>query len=355
MDVPGCGTRESRHAECGIVHGGCALFVRQRSAGIRRIACTRYALRMILPPDRAHVATEKRNPRTMRLHAMSIGEIVEIINREDRRAVEAVGRVRHRLSRLIEAMAPGFVAGGRIVYVGAGTSGRLGVLDASEAPPTFCVPPGRVIGIIAGGGAALRQSSEGAEDDPRGSWAELDALNLDRRDAVVAIAAGGTTAYTLGALAYCQERETGRRPLSALLTCAEPPEGVWADHVIVLRTGAEVLTGSTRMKAGTATKLVLNTISTTLMVCEGRVYENLMVDVRATNAKLRDRAARIVATLTGLSRDDCFELLERAGGAVKTAVVMARRGCTREHAERILEQSRWRLDAALGEPPPAPA
>lgn len=302
-----------------------------------------------LPPDRADISTEKRNPRTRGLHAASVEECVRLINQEDRDVAIALRRAGPRLSKLIEAMEPGFLAGGRVVYVGAGTSGRLGVLDASEAPPTFCVPPDRIIGIIAGGDAALRRSSEGAEDDPRGAWESLMALDLTEKDTIIAIAAGGTTPYALGALEYGRTLPEGRRPLTALLCCAAVEKPDAADFMVALRTGPEVLTGSTRMKAGSATKMALNTISTTLMVREGRVYENLMVDVRATNDKLRDRAARIVAMLTGLPREASFELLERAGGYAKTAVVMHRLGADRAAAESALHAAGGRLSGALGE------
>jgi N-acetylmuramic acid 6-phosphate etherase len=300
--------------------------------------------------DRSHVATEKRNPRTKHLHTLSVRECVELINQEDREVHHAMKRAAKTISRFLEAAEPGFLAGGRLVYVGAGTSGRLGVLDASEAPPTFQVEPGRIVGIIAGGDSSLRKSSEGKEDEPRGAWEQLETLNLTSKDAVLAIAAGGTTPYALGALEFCKQesRAPEQRPLTAMLVCTQMDQPAGADHLIVLKTGPEVLTGSTRMKAGTATKLALNTISTTLMVRSGRVYENLMVDVRATNAKLRDRAARIVATLTGLSRDECFDLLEHAGGAVKTAVVMQRLGIGREEAEGRLSGAGGRLGAALG-------
>jgi N-acetylmuramic acid 6-phosphate etherase len=301
--------------------------------------------------DRSHIATEKRNPRTKHLHTLPVRECVDLINQEDREIHHAMKRAAKAISKFIEAAERGFLAGGRLVYVGAGTSGRLGVLDASEAPPTFQVEPGRIVGIIAGGDSSLRKSSEGKEDDPRGAWADLDALNLTNKDAVLAIAAGGTTPYALGALEFCKQgsRSPEQRPLTAMLVCTQIDQPASADHLIVLKTGPEVLTGSTRMKAGTATKLALNTISTTLMVRSGRVYENLMVDVRATNAKLRDRAARIVATLTGLSRGACFELLERAGGAVKAAVVMQRLSLDRGAAEERLRASDGRLERALGE------
>lgn len=309
-----------------------------------------------LPPDRSHIGTEKRNPRTLHLHAMSAEEIVETINREDRDAVLALKRAAHKIAHLIEAAEPGFLAGGRLIYAGAGTSGRLGVLDASEAPPTFQVPPDRIVGLIAGGDAALRKSSEGLEDDPRGAWPELARLGLTSRDTVIAIAAGGTTPYAIGALDYCATlaHSDAGKPLTAFLVCSKIDRPDAADHLIVLNTGPEVLTGSTRMKAGTATKLALNTISTTLMIRSGRVYQNLMVDVRATNNKLRDRAARIVATVTGLSRDDAFGLVDRAGGSVKTAIVMHKQHVGPEEAARRIDAAGGRLHVVLGETMPPP-
>lgn len=310
---------------------------------------------MPIPPDRSHILTEQRNPRSMSLHTLSAAECVALMQREDRAVLEAMEKAGPALTALIEAAEPGFSAGGRLVYFGAGTSGRLGVLDASEAPPTFQVEPGRVVGIIAGGDAALRKSSEGKEDDPAGAAAELDALTLEARDTVIGIAAGGTTPYVLGGLDHIKRsarQRTGREggsdaPLTALLCCTPVTKPASADHLVVLETGPEVITGSTRMKAGTATKLALNTISTTLMIRSGRVYENLMVDLRATNAKLRDRAARIISILTGLARPEAFDLLDRAGGAVKTAIVMHQAGMQRESAEARLAQTGGRLDAAL--------
>jgi N-acetylmuramic acid 6-phosphate etherase len=302
---------------------------------------------MALPPDRSAILTETRNPRSAALHRLDVDGIVRLIQDEDHAVLTALEAARPALVALIAAAEPGFIAGGRLIYLGAGTSGRLGVLDASEAPPTFQVPPGRVVGLIAGGDAALRRSSEGLEDLPDGASAELTALALDQRDAVIAIAAGGTTPYALGALAHA--KRLAPRAITALLSCSPVPKPEHADHLVVVATGPEVLTGSTRMKAGTATKLALNTISTTLMARSGKVYENLMVDVRASNAKLRDRAARIVATLTGLAREEAFTLLERAGGLVKTAVVMHRRAIDRAAAEAALERADGRLERALGE------
>ena len=301
-----------------------------------------------LPPDRAHISTERRNPRTMNLHALSVEECLTRINLEDRHAFDAVKRATPRITAFVETIEPGFVAGGRLIYVGAGTSGRLGVLDASEAPPTFQVPPDRIIGIIAGGDGALRKSSEAKEDDPRGSWAELEALKLTSRDAVVAIAAGGTTPFALGALEFCKSLGESA-PVTALLCCTTIDRPPHCDHLIMLRTGPEVLTGSTRMKAGTATKLTLNMISTTLMIRSGRVYQNLMVDLKATNAKLRDRAARIISTLTGLPREEAFSLLDGAGGEVKAAVVMHARGVDAAEAGRLLAAAGGRLHEVVGD------
>ena len=299
------------------------------------------------PPDRSHLLTEQRHPRSMSLHALSVAECVRLIHDIDRDVLNAMDAARPALTAFIEDAEPGFLAGGRLVYIGAGTSGRLGVLDASEAPPTFQVEPGRIIGIIAGGDASLRRSSEGKEDDPHGAAPQLDALNLTARDTLLGIAAGGTTPYVLGALAHAKS-SVANAPTTALLVCAPIARPAAADHLIVLPTGPEILTGSTRMKAGTATKLALNTISTTLMIRSGRVYENLMVDLRATNDKLRDRAARIISTLTGLARDEALALLAHAGGHAKTAIVMHRLGVSAEAAAARLATCNGRLGDALG-------
>ena len=300
---------------------------------------------MTLPPDRTRIATEQRNPHTASLHACSISRCVELIQQEDRQVLDALDAARPAITAFVEAAAPRFTRGGRLIYIGAGTSGRLGVLDASEAPPTFQVDPGRLVGIIAGGDAALRRSSEGLEDDPHGAVTALDDLRLGADDTILGITSGGTTPYVLGALEHAHRM--AEPPLVGLLTCApvEPPPGL--DHMIVIPTGPEVLTGSTRMKAGTATKMALNTISTTLMVAAGRVYENLMVDVRATNDKLLDRAIRIVATLEGIDRHAAHDLLERAGGSVKTAIIMARTTLSQADADALLARHDGRLDRAL--------
>lgn len=298
-----------------------------------------------MPKDRSSIITEQRNTYTMKLHKLSVGECVEIINKENQEIFLAMEKASDALTSFIEASEGRFNSGGRLIYIGAGTSGRLGVLDAAEAPPTFHVDPERVIGLIAGGDNALRRSSEGKEDDPTGSYKDLDILCLRKNDIILGITAGGTTPYVLGALAYARQCQS--EILIGMLTCTpiSSPHGV--DHLIVLETGPEVLTGSTRLKAGTATKIALNTISTVLMIRSGRVYENLMIDVRPTNDKLRDRASRIVSTLTGLSRNESFDLLMRAGGVVKTAVVMQCCGLSRTEAEDLLYSNNGRMDRIM--------
>ncbi|MFU8829882.1 MAG: N-acetylmuramic acid 6-phosphate etherase [Phycisphaerales bacterium] len=293
--------------------------------------------------DRSGVETEARDHALVGLDRMSMGEVFDAMNRADATVAEAVAAAKAEIVGFIDDALPRFARGGRLVYLGAGTSGRLGVLDASECPPTFCVEPGRVVGLIAGGDRALRVSSESKEDDPAGAAEELDGLGLTGDDSVLGIAAGGTTPWVRGGLTHAAQRAG----CVGMLSCSpvEAPEGV--GHLIVVRTGAEVLTGSTRMKAGTATKLVLNTISTAMMVGSGRVYENLMVDVRATNAKLRDRAARIVGEVTGLERGRAIELLERCGGEVKVALVVEIAGVEPDAARAMLSASGGRLRDAL--------
>ncbi len=260
---------------------------------------------------------------------------------EDHLAVpEAVAAAVPVLTALIDALVERVRAGGRLIYVGAGTSGRLGVLDAAECPPTFQSDPDQVLGVIAGGDAALRRSSEAREDDPLGAAAALAELAVGRLDTVVAIAAGGTTPFVLGAVDLA--RQAGA--MTALLTCTPSAPVTACDHLVVLDTGPELLTGSTRLKAGSATKLALNIISTTLFVRLGKVYSNLMVDMRATNTKLADRAIRILCELKpGLTREAASGVLHDAGGELKAAIVMARLGVDlaaaraklAEHGERL--------------------
>jgi N-acetylmuramic acid 6-phosphate etherase len=300
---------------------------------------------MTLPPDRGHITTEQRHDRSRDLDALDIGACVELIVEDHRAVPDAVARAGEALAAFIAQLVHRMRAGGRLIYAGAGTSGRLGVLDASECPPTFQSAAEQVIGVIAGGDAALRRSSEAREDDPRGAAEALRDLRVSDRDAVAGIAAGGTTPYVLGAV----ELAKAAGALTALLTCVRPqrpPAG--CDHLIVLDTGPELLTGSTRLKAGSATKLALNVISTTAFVQLGKVYSNLMVDLKATNAKLTDRAIRLLVELCPpLTREQASALLDRADRSVKTAVVMQRLGVDAPTARRRLEAHDGRLRPIL--------
>jgi N-acetylmuramic acid 6-phosphate etherase len=298
-----------------------------------------------LPPDRSHVSTETRQAASERFDALSTAEQVRLMV-DDHAAVErAVREAAPALSAFIEALVPRMAAGGRLVYAGAGTSGRLGVLDASECPPTFQSEPGQVVGIIAGGDAALRRSSERREDEEEGIAAEFDALAFGSGDSFVGIAAGGTTPYVLGAIRLAK----ARGGLTAFLTCAPTARAEACDHRIVLDTGPEVLTGSTRLKAGSATKLALNIITTVAFTRLGKVYGNLMVDLAATNDKLVDRGIRILQAFDGtLTRQAAKDLLDGAGGRVKTAIVMRRRGWSREEAERGLNAAAGLLRGVIG-------
>jgi N-acetylmuramic acid 6-phosphate etherase len=295
--------------------------------------------------DRSHLLTEQRLPESMNLDAMSVEEAVAVMNAQDALAVAAVARERPAVARAVQLVAQSLASGGRLIYVGAGTSGRLGVLDASECPPTFRTDPLLVQGIIAGGEAAMFRSQEGAEDRPEDGAGAMNARGVNSNDVAVGIAAGGTTPYVHGALSRAVE--LGAKTI--FLTCVQPTAGEpKVDLVIRPLVGPEVLTGSTRLKAGTATKLVLNTMTTLAMVQLGKVYENLMVDLRATNQKLWDRGARIVATLTALDRDAAMELLKRADGHVKAAIVMHHRTIDFPRASELLESVNGRLRDALG-------
>ena len=291
----------------------------------------------------ANLPTEARNPASERIDEVSTLEMLGILHAADQEAVAAVGRVLPQIAAAIDAIAARIEAGGRLFYLGAGTSGRLGVLDASECPPTYNTPPQLVQGIIAGGDAALRRSIERAEDSPELGASDLEEHDFSAADALVGIAASGRTPYVLGGVEHA-------RRLGALtigLTCVPgSPLAAAAEIAIVPATGPEVVTGSTRMKAGTATKLVLNMLSTGALIRLGYVYSNLMVNVQPTNTKLADRAARIVATITGLTHDQAAQLLAQAE-AVKTAVVMHKLQLSRAEAEARLASAHGRLKDAL--------
>lgn len=295
--------------------------------------------------DLAHLPTELRNPASEHLDELPTLEMLQVIHAADREAIAAVERELPRIAATIDAIASRIAADGRLFYLGAGTSGRLGVLDASECPPTYNTPPDLVQGIIAGGDIALRRSIERAEDDPAQGQRDLEERGFCAKDALVGIAASGRTPYVLGGIEYA-------RRLGALtigLTCVpDSPIAVAAELSITPATGPEVVTGSTRMKAGTATKLVLNMLSTGVMVRLGCVYGNLMVNVQPTNSKLADRAARIIATIAGIDAASAEHLLTQAG-SVKTAVVMQRLGLNRSEAEARLAANGDRLKDALSE------
>jgi len=288
--------------------------------------------------------TEKRNPRSIDIDARSTVEIVDLINAEDRGVPQAVAKERERIAAAVDLIVERFRTGGRLFYVGAGTSGRLGVLDASECPPTFGVSRSLVQGIIAGGRRALVRSIEGAEDYPDDGAEAVDRRRVGPTDVVVGLAACGMTPFVRGAL----QRARRIGAATVFVTCA--PEAVRsapADIVINPVVGPEVVTGSTRMKAGTATKLVLNTLTTTAMVRLGKVYGNLMVDLQAVNDKLRDRSVRIVMDVTGLSRSRARTLLRRAGGKVKPAIVMHSRRVDLSAALAILDECEQFLRRAI--------
>lgn len=289
--------------------------------------------------------TEQRNPATTEIDRLSALEIVRVINEEDHKIAPAVATQLEQIAQAVELAADSFRRGGRLVYFGAGTSGRLGVLDASEMPPTYGTDPRMVRGIIAGGMDALTNAIEGAEDDREQGAREADQLELGPDDFAFGIAASGTTPYVHGALTRAKQR--GAR--TGFLLCTEPAEWMLAvyDVVIAPLAGPEVVTGSTRMKAGTATKLVLNTITTGAMIRLGKVYGNLMVDLRATNEKLRDRSERILMETLDLERDTARDLLARAGGSVKTAMVMEWCGTDRDEATRVLLRAGGRLGDVL--------
>jgi N-acetylmuramic acid 6-phosphate etherase len=291
----------------------------------------------------AQLATEARNPGTENLDSLSTSDLVRAFHTADREAVAAVERELPRIAAAIDAIVIRMESGGRLFYLGAGTSGRLGVLDASECPPTYNTRPEMVQGLIAGGDVALRRSIERAEDDEAQGRADLEAHGFADKDVLVGIAASGRTPYVLGGVKYA--RELGA--LTIGLSCV-PASALALAAVLEITpaTGPEVVTGSTRMKAGTATKLVLNMLSTGTLVRLGYVYGNLMVNVQPTNAKLRDRAARIIATVTGVDSSTAAALLDDAG-SVKTAIVMHKLALDREAAEARLKIAGGQLRAAL--------
>jgi N-acetylmuramic acid 6-phosphate etherase len=287
--------------------------------------------------------TEARNPATANLDQLGTLDLVKTMHTADRDVLTAVDLELPHIAQAVDAIVARLDNGGRLFYLGAGTSGRLGVLDASECPPTYNTPPELVQGLIAGGDVALRRSVERAEDDATQGERDLQAQKFSAKDALVGIAASGRTPYVLGGIDYA--RKLGAATIG--LSCVPGSQlAQRAEIAITPAVGPEVVTGSTRMKAGTATKLVLNMLSTASLVRLGYVYGNLMVNVQPTNVKLRDRAARIIATLTDLPQDQAAALLDQAG-SVKTAIVMQRLNLSRVVAEKKLAQAKGRLRTAL--------
>jgi N-acetylmuramic acid 6-phosphate etherase len=297
-----------------------------------------------LAEELAKLLTEQRNPASAQIDALPTLEMLRVINEEDRKVAEAVEAALPAIAIAVDAIVERMRAGGRLFYTGAGTSGRLGVLDASECPPTYNVSPELVQGFIAGGDVALRTAVEGAEDSPERGAAELMGMGFGAQDVLCGIAASGRTPYVLGAV----ERAKGLGALTVGVSCSPDSALSRAVHVAIeVLPGPEVITGSTRMKAGTATKLVLNMLSTGAMVRLGHVYGNLMVNVRPTNAKLVDRAARIIAEAAGVSEAEGLRLLGESGDVVRTAIVMGKLGVGREEAERRLAEHGGRLALVL--------
>lgn len=290
--------------------------------------------------------TEQPNPASQRIDELDPLGIVDLINAEDRMVAEAVGEEREAIATAVELAEAAFRSGGRLIYVGAGTSGRLGVLDAAEMPPTYGTDPAMVRGVIAGGYEALVRAQEGAEDSPADGAVAMDGLDVGTNDFVLGIATSGTTPYVHGAVDRARER--GAR--TGFLMCTYPPPELIEklDVVIAPLVGPEVITGSTRMKAGTATKLVLNTITTGAMVRLGKVHGNLMVDLQVTCEKLRDRGERILEAMLGIERSEAAELLERADGHVKTALVMGRLATDAADARRRLGEASGVISRVVG-------
>jgi len=298
-----------------------------------------------IPASRGHLATESHNERSAQFDALSIADAVELMQREDERIHAALAAARTDLARAIELVVASLRAGGRLFYVGAGTSGRLGLLDAVECPPTFQTEPSLVQAVLAGGAAAVTGAVEGAEDSATAAGEELARRGLCERDIVFGIAAGGTTPFVHGALDFARSRGAA----TVFLACVpreQAPDR--ADVSVRIVSGPEVISGSTRLKAGTVTKLALNTVTTVAMAQLGKVHGNLMVDVDTSkNVKLVERGARIVSALTGVGRDEALALLSAAGGQVKVAVVMHRKRLSREQASEHLGRCGGLLRRAL--------
>lgn len=294
--------------------------------------------------DLDRLATEQRNPNTLQIDRVSTLEMVKLINEEDKKVALAIEKVLPDIAKAIDWTAKQFKQGGRLIYIGAGTSGRLGILDASECPPTYGTEPGLVIGLIAGGDAAIRKAVEGAEDSREQCVIDLKAIDLNAKDVLVGLAASGRTPYVLGGLAYA--KQVGAQTIA--IACTEHSDiGSIADIAIEPLPGPEVVTGSTRMKAGTAQKLILNMLTTGAMIKIGKVYSNLMVDVQASNQKLIERAKRIICEATGVSRSQAEILLKETNNNVKLAILVAQTKLNQEQAMQRLQDAEGHLQSAI--------
>jgi N-acetylmuramic acid 6-phosphate etherase len=294
--------------------------------------------------DLSQLATERRNSATAQIDRVSTLEMLELINQEDQQVALAVAQVLPQIAAAVDLIAAQLKLGGRLFYIGAGTSGRLGVLDASECPPTFGVETGRVVGLIAGGDTALRNAVEGAEDSPESCVKDLQTHQFGAQDVLVGLAASGRTPYVLGGLAYARSLKAHTVAIACSLNS---PIGALAEIAIEPLPGPEVITGSTRMKAGTAQKLVLNMLSTGAMIRLGKVYGNLMVDVQASNHKLIERCKQILCEATGLPRSEAEALLDATGYDVKLAILLAKTGLPLAQATQLLQQAEGYLQRAI--------
>ncbi|MCH8485677.1 MAG: N-acetylmuramic acid 6-phosphate etherase [Candidatus Cyclonatronum sp.] len=294
----------------------------------------------------SRLGTEQINPQTREIDLASPLEIAELMNAQDELVAKAVGRQKHAIAAAIEQVSQSFKQGGRLVYAGSGTSGRLGILDASECPPTFGSPPEMVQGLIAGGPEAVFRAQEGAEDSPEQGAADVRNLNLGPHDTLCGLAASGRTPYVLGAMAEARQRGAA----TVFVCCVKPehlPEGLLTDILIAVEVGPEVIAGSTRLKSGTAQKMVCNMITTGAMIRLGKVWQNVMVDLQLTNQKLHERARRILVTYGGVSYDEAVSLLQQTNGHVKTALLMALGNFSEAEARLQLKRANGFIRKAL--------
>ena len=294
--------------------------------------------------SRGDLNTEKQNIQSSNIDSVSVEKVLDIINQADQSVALAIKKAIPEIENVVHFTTDSIRNGGRVFYIGAGTSGRLGVLDASEIPPTYSAPDDRFIGIIAGGDKALRKSIEGAEDNPQDAIKDLLCFGINDKDVLIGISCSGAALYVVSALEYA--RKLGAKTVY-LVTNPDPFKMTEVDEIIVVDTGPEIVTGSTRMKAGTGTKMVLNMISTATMIQMGKVYGNLMVDLMTVNEKLIDRGTRIIMQLTGLNRQDALLMLKSSKMSVKKAVVMETKNITLEDAEKLLEKVDGSLRKAL--------